>query len=94
MGKLFKLLCPGDVPAKAHKMILNETTNVVYEDICLETHHIEVVYNLWDFDYYGTPLLYNNTNELIMYELERIWGKYDRMAHDWEILHRKLLHKN
>ena len=64
MGIVFKLLCPGDVPAKTHKMILNETTSVVYEDICFEKHHVEVVYSLWNFDYRGYPLLDNNTNEL------------------------------
>ena len=91
MGIVFKLLCPGDVPAKAHKMILNETTSVVYEDICLEKHHVEVVYHLWQFDYQGYPLLDNNTNELILYPVEPIWGIYDVMPWPWEMMLRKLL---
>ena len=75
MGIFFKLLCPGDVPVKAHKMILNETTSVVYEHICLEKHHIEVVYNPWFYEYRGWPLFYNNTNELILnLAVEPIWG--------------------
>ena len=94
MGIVFKLLCPGDVPAKAHKMILNETTSVVYEDICLEKHHIEVVFDLWDYDYQGWPLLDNNTNELILHPPKLIWGQHDRIASKWEILLRKLLYKN
>ena len=94
MGISFKLLCPGDVPAKAHKMILNETTSVLYEHICLEKHRVEVWFDLWKFDYAGFPLIDNNTNELILRSLDRVWGQYDRMLLEWEILLRKLLHKN
>ena len=56
-------------------MILNEKISVVYEHICLEKHHIEVVYNPWFYEYRGWPLFYNNTNELIFnLAVEPIWG--------------------
>ena len=71
-------------------MILNETTSVVYEHICLEKHHIEAVYNSWIYNL----LLDNNTNELIVYPVKPIWGLYDAVPLPWEILLRKLLHKN
>ena len=56
IGIFFKLLCPGDVPTKAHKLILNSTI-AGYEEFCYEEHHVEVVYSLWQYDYTGYPLL-------------------------------------
>ena len=94
MGIVFKLLCPGDVPAKAHKLILNSTTSVLYEDMCIEKHHVDVVYDLWFHDYMGWPLLDNTTNELIEHPVETVWGEYDQMPLDWEILLRELLLNN
>ena len=93
MGIIFKLLCPGDVPAKAHKLILNATTAVGYEEYCHEEHNIEVLYDLWQFDYDGFPLLDNVTNELIEYPVEPIWGVYDHIPYQWEIALRELLLK-
>ena len=94
MGIIFKLLCPGDVPSKAHKLILNSTTSVLYEHMCIEKHHADVVYDLWKHDYEGWPLLDNNTNELIEYPVEPIWGDYDQMPWNWEIMLRELLLNN
>ena len=90
MGISFKLLCPGDVPAKAHKIIVNETTSI-YEHICLEKHYVDVIFDLWNFDYRGYPLIDYNTNELIKYSVEPIWGLYDVMPWPWEMMLRKLL---
>ena len=64
----------------------------IYEDICLEEHHVDFAYNLWMHDYYGYPLVDNTTNELILHRFaagER--GEHDSMVRDWEILDRKLL---
>ena len=79
---------------KAHKLILNTSTAVGYEDYCHEEHHVDAVYNLWAHDYFGYPLLDNTTNELIKYPIIKIWGKYDRMTRDWEIVLRELLLNN
>ena len=89
MGILFKLLCPGDVPSKAHKLILNSTTSVLYEDMCIEEHHADVIYDLWAHDYWGWPLLDNTTNELIEYPVWPVWGDYDQMTGFYEILLRE-----
>ena len=94
MGILFKLLCPGDVPSKAHKLILNSTTSVLYKDMCIEKHHVDVVYDLWAYDYGGWPLIDNTTNELIEYSVWPVWGEYDFMPQDWEIVLRELLLNN
>ena len=91
MGIILKLLCPGDVPAKAHKLILNSTTTGSYEEYCHEKHKAEVVYDLWVWDYRGYPLIDNTTNEVIEHPIERIWGQYDMMPMDWEIVFRELL---
>ena len=92
MGIILKLLCPGDVPAKAHKLILNTTTAAGYEEYCHENYHAKLVYNLWQYDYQGFPLVDNTTNEMIEHPWPaRIWGEYDRMISDWEIILRKLL---
>ena len=91
MGIILKLLCPGDVPSKAHKLILNSTTSVLYEDLCIEKHHVDVVYSLWMHDYIGFPLIDNTTNELIEYGVVPVWGDYDRVPWDWEIVLRELL---
>ena len=90
MGILFKLLCPGDVPAKAHKIILNYTTSLKFEEVCLEKHYVHMVYDLWKVD---MEIVDNTTNRLIEYSAhwERIWGEYDRMTFDWEVLLRKFL---
>ena len=77
MGIIFKLLCPGDVPSKANKLILNSTTRVLYKHICFEEHHTDVIYDLWNFDYTGYPLIDNITDELIQYPVYPIWGEYD-----------------
>ena len=89
MGMLLKLLCPGDVPAKAHKMIMNDTTNFSYEQVCLEKHHAFIIYSHWNFDGYGKPLVDNTTNQLIEDSRLRIWGEWDRMVVFYEILLRK-----
>ena len=94
MGIIFKLLCPGDVPSQAHKLILNSTTSVLYEHICFEEHHVDVVYSLWLHDYAGFPLLDNTTNQLIEHQVSPIWGTYDHMSWDWEVLQRELLFIN
>ena len=94
MGMLLKLLCPGDVPAKAHKMIMNDTTNFSYEQVCLEKHHAIIIYSHWNFDGYGKPLVDNTTNQLIEDSRLRIWGEWDRMVVFYEILLRKLLYKH
>ena len=94
MGIIFKLLCPGDVPSKAHKLILNSTTSVLYEDMCIEEHHADVAYELWAHDYSGLPLLDNTTNELIEDPGWPVWGDYDFMPWDREIMIRKLLLNN
>ena len=94
MGIIFKLLCPGDVPAKAHKLILNTTTTNGYEEYCHEKHYAEVVYDLWDHDYNGWRLLNKTTNELIERTGLRVWGQYDKMPHDWEFVQRELLLNN
>lgn len=94
MGMLLKLLCPGDVPAKAHKMIMNDTTNFSYEQVCLEKHHAFIIYSHWYFDGYGKPLVDNTTNQLIEDSRLRIWGEWDRMVVFYEILLRKLLYKH
>ena len=91
MGILFKLLCPGDLPSKAHKLFLNSTTSVLYEHICLEEHHVAVSYDPWALQ---RPILYNTTNELIQYPVNIIWEEYDRVPWDWEILLRELLLNN
>ena len=94
MGIIFKLLCPGDVPSMANKLILNSTTRVLYKHICFEEHHADVIYDLWNFDYTGYPLIDKITDELIQYPVYPIWGEYDLMVYDWEILLRKLLFIN
>ena len=94
MGILFKLLCPGDLPFKAHKLILNTTTAVSYEEYCHEKHYAEVTIDLWAFDYSGYPLLDNTTNQIIESPEPKIWGVFDRMAMPWEVLIRKLLLKH
>ena len=94
MGIIFKLLCPGDVPSRANKLILNSTTRVLYKHICFEEHHADVIYDLWNFDYSGYPLIDSITDELIQYPVYPIWGEYDLMVYDWEILLRKLLFIN
>ena len=92
MGILFKLLCPGDVPPKAHKLILNSTsTSLLYDHICFEEHHVDIVYPLYMHDFRGLPLIDNTTNELIEHNVWNIWGVTDRIVYDWEILHRELL---
>ena len=91
MGIFFKLLCPGDVPSQAHKLILNSTTSVLYEHICFEEHHVDVVYSLWFHDYVGLPLIDNTTNELIEYSVWPVWGELDHMPRWWEIMLRELL---
>ena len=91
MGIIFKLLCPGDVSSRAHKLILNSTTSALYEDMCIEEHHADVVYELWAHDYSGLPLLDNTTNGLIEYPVRTIWGDYDQMPWNWEMLLRDLL---
>ena len=95
MGILFKLLCPGDVPPKAHKLLLNSSrTSLLYDHICFEEHHVDVVYPLSLHDFRGIPLLDNTTKELIEHKVLTIWGQYDRMVWDWEILLRELLFCN
>ena len=94
MGIIFKLLCPGDAPSKAHKLILNSTTSVLYEHICFEEHHVHVVYDLWLHDYNGKPLVEKTTNELVKLPVWPIWGEYDQMPWDWEIVLRKLFLNN
>ena len=94
MGIIFKLLCPGDVPSKAQKLILNSTTSVLYKDLCIEKHHVDVVYDLWAYDYGGWPLLDNTTNELIEYSVWPVWGELDHMPKYWEIMLRELLLNN
>ena len=82
MGILLKLLCPGDLPSTAHKLLLNSTTSVLYEHICLEEHYVVVTYDPWIL---SETLLDNTTNEMIEYPLEIIWGQYDKVPLDWEI---------
>ena len=94
MGIIFNLLCPGDVPSKAHKLILNSTTTGGYQEYCHEEHRAEVVYDLWDHDYAGWPLLDNTTNELIEDPVWPVWGDYNRIPQDWEIVLRELLLNN
>ena len=94
MGIILKLLCPGDVPAKAHKLILNSTTTGSYEEYCHEKHKVDVVYDLWVHDYRGYPLIDNTTNEIIERQRARIWGQYDTMPMIWEIVLRELLLNN
>ena len=94
MGIILKLLCPGDVPSKAQKLILNSTTSALYEDLCIEEHYVDVAYDLWFFDYDGRPLLDNTKNELIEYPVWPIWGYYDYMPHGWEIVLRELFLNN
>ena len=89
MGIIFKFLCPGDVPSKAHKLILNSTTSVLYEHMCIEKHHANVSYDLWFHDYAGYPLLDKTTNELIENPIWRIWGQFDHMLMPWEIVGRE-----
>ena len=89
MGIIFKFLCPGDVPAKAHKLILNSTTSVLYEHMCIEKHYVDVAYDLWMHDHAGYQLLDNTTNELIEHPLWRIWGRFDKMVMPWEIVGRE-----
>ena len=57
MGIIFKLLCPGDVPSKAHKLILNSTMIGGYEEYCHEEYHVDIVYDVWMYDYQGMPLI-------------------------------------
>ena len=94
MGIIFKLLCPGDVLSRAHKLILNSTTSALYEDMCIEEHHADFTYTLWSYDYKGWPLLDNTTNKLIEYPVWPIWGYYDYMPHGWEIVLRELFLNN
>ena len=94
MGIVFKLLCPGDVPAKAHKMILNETTSVVYEQICVEKHHVEAIYDMWYHDYRGYTFIDNTTNKVIEHPTKMIWGLTDRIPQDYEVALRELLMKH
>ena len=94
MGIILKLLCPGDVPAKAHKLIINSTMIGGYEEYCHEKHKAEVVYNLWLHDYADFPLVDNTTNELVEHKVNPIWGQYDFMPWDWEILLREVLLNN
>ena len=91
MGIIFKLLCPRDVPSKAHKLILNSTTSVLYEQICFEDHHVDVSYNPWFVEW---PFLDNITNELVEHPVWPVWGQYDQMPWEWEIMLRKLLLNN
>ena len=95
MGIVLKLLCPRDVPAKAHKLILNTTTKP-YEQICIEEHMVDVVFDSMMFGgwYDNMPLLDYWTNELVEYEVWPIWGEYDQMPWEWEILQRELLLNN
>ena len=94
MGIFFKLLCPGDVPPKAHKLILNSTMIGGYEEYCHEEYHVDVIYDVWFHDYIGWPLIDNTTNELIEYSVWPVWGEYDFMPQDWEIVLRELLLNN
>ena len=100
MGIVLKLLCPRDVPAKAHKLILNSTTTP-YEQLCLEEHVVDVVFDTfmfgqcdeWECWEYNS-LLDLWTNELIEYPVWPISGEYDRIPWEWEILKRELLLNN
>ena len=91
MGIILKLLCPGDLPSQAHKLILNSTTSVLYEHICFDEHHVDVVYDPW---YLTVPLFDKTTNELIEYQVEPVWGELDHIPQYWENLLRELLLNN
>ena len=82
MGIVLKLLCPGDLPSKAHKLLLNSTTSVLYEHICLEEHYVDITFDPWILT---VPLLDNTTNELIEYPPEIIWGEYDMIPSEYEL---------
>ena len=84
----------GDVPSKANKLILNSTTEVLYNNICFEEHHADVVYDLWHHDYLGSSLIDDITHELIQYPVWPVWGQFDCMVWWWEVLLRKLLFMN
>ena len=96
MGIILKLLCPGDVPSKAHKLILNSTMIGGYEEYCHEEYHVDVIYDLWFHDYVDWPLLDTTTNELIEYSdsVWRIWGQHDHMTRFEENMLRELLLNN
>ena len=79
---------------KAHKLILNTSTAVGYEDYCHEEHHVDAVYNLLVHDYFGVPLVDNTTNELVEHPVYPVWGEFDQMTYNWEILLRELLLNN
>ena len=75
-------------------MILNSTTEVLYNNICFEEHHAVVAYDLWLHDFMGYPLIDNITHELIQHQVWPVWGEYDCMVWFWEVLLRKLLFIN
>ena len=96
MGILLKVLCQGDQPSKAHKLILNETTIHFYKDICIEEHNVNFLYEA-GLRWY--PLIDNTTNEMIRYSkntldtttsilVSLVWGSEDRMTDHWEVVMR------
>ena len=90
MGILLKVLCQGDQPSRAHKLILNETTIHFYKDICIEEHNVNFLYEpalRW------YPLIDNTTNEMIRYSKKTedtplVWGSEDRVTDHWEVVMR------
>ena len=92
MGIFFKLLCPGDIPSKAHKLLLNPSTIVGYEEICFETHHADLIIHTMQYIY--SPIVDNTTTPHSLMEHwgdGRIWGEWDRVIYEYEVLKRKLL---